>query len=80
VDGSSAYLEQSVEDRLEQRHQEVISHIAQKNAEFFDTELGKLEEWADDLKAGLELEIKNLDKEIRLRKNESRTLIQLERS
>ncbi len=43
----------------------IQSRIAGKNAEFFEAEADKLDGWADDLKLGLEREIKELDKQIK---------------
>jgi hypothetical protein len=40
-------------------------HISKRNAEFFETEADKLDAWADDLKVGLEREIKEFDRQIK---------------
>ena len=48
-----------------------------RNRDFFDTEMDKLEKWADDMKVGLQKEIEDLDAEIRLRKSEARRLLDL---
>ncbi|MBI2837902.1 MAG: DEAD/DEAH box helicase [Acidobacteria bacterium] len=39
--------------------------ISQRNARFFEAETDKLDGWADDLKLGLEREIKDLDRQIK---------------
>jgi adenine-specific DNA-methyltransferase len=39
--------------------------ISCRNAEFFEAETDKLEGWADDLKLGLEREIKEIDRQIK---------------
>lgn len=39
--------------------------ISERNARFFEAESEKLEGWADDLKVGLEREIKDLDRQIK---------------
>lgn len=57
--------------------QELTTKVAQRNAKYFDVELEKLEKWADDIKNSLELEIKNLDREIKLKKTESKKLLLL---
>jgi len=47
-------------------HQEaILKTISQRNAAFFEAEANKLDGWADDLKAGLEREIKELDRQIK---------------
>jgi len=46
--------------------QDVIQRgISERNARFFEAEAEKLEGWADDLKVGLEREIKELDRQIK---------------
>lgn len=47
------------------RQAEIQRSISERNAHFFEDEAGKLEGWADDLKLGLEREIKELDKQIK---------------
>lgn len=42
-----------------------VSDVDQRNAQLFDEEVSKLDRWADDLKLGLEADIKELDKAIR---------------
>jgi len=47
-------------------HREVIQQvISQRNAAIFEAEAEKLHGWADDLKVGLEQEIKDLDRQIK---------------
>ena len=43
----------------------IARSISERNALFFEAEAAKLDAWADDMKAGLEREIKDLDKSIR---------------
>ncbi|MEO8427264.1 MAG: SNF2-related protein [Verrucomicrobiota bacterium] len=46
--------------------QAAIQHtISERNARFFEAEAEKLEGWADDLKLGLEREIKEIDRQIK---------------
>jgi hypothetical protein len=58
--------------------EKVIGENMERNRNFFDTEMDKLEQWADDMKIGLEKEIKDLDAEIKLRKSEAKKVINLE--
>ena len=55
--------------RLDERTQRCQAAIqeerAQRNAQCFEAEAEKLDGWADDLKLGLEREIKDIDREIR---------------
>ena len=48
--------------RLENQH---IREVNQRNLGYFDAEVQKLDAWADDLKVGLENEVKELDREIK---------------
>ncbi len=49
----------------EKRQAAITRTISERNARFFETEVTKLENWADDVKLGLEREIKNLDRQIK---------------
>jgi len=40
-------------------------HISERNARFFEVEATKLENWAEDVKLGLERDIKNMDRLIK---------------
>ncbi|HSH55360.1 MAG TPA: SNF2-related protein [Candidatus Limnocylindrales bacterium] len=52
--------------RVIQQHQASIQReIADRNALFFEAESEKLDGWADDLKSGLEREIKEFDRQIK---------------
>lgn len=44
---------------------EVVAEVERRNARHFDDEVLKLDRWAEDLKFGLEKEIKDLDKEMK---------------
>jgi adenine-specific DNA-methyltransferase len=57
----------------------LLARIAERSSRFFEEELEKLERWADDLKAGLEQELRELDSEIRAAKKEARVQPTLER-
>lgn len=48
-----------------QQEAEIRRTISERNARFFEAEATKLDGWADDLKVGLEREIKEMDREIR---------------
>jgi adenine-specific DNA-methyltransferase len=47
------------------REGELPNHVSQRNAHFFEAEVEKLEGWSDDLKVGLEREIKEIDRQIK---------------
>lgn len=56
----------------------IIDEISARNSNFFDEEMEKLEKWAEDLKSGLELELKELDREIKFQKTESKKILKLD--
>jgi superfamily II DNA/RNA helicase len=58
--------------------QGIVSENAIRNKDFFDNEIDKLDQWADDMKLSLEKEIKDLDAEIKLKKSESKKMLNLE--
>lgn len=49
----------------QQRQDAIQRAISQRNAAFFEAESEKLDGWADDLKSGLEREIKEFDRQIK---------------
>ncbi len=57
--------DKNLKENIEQRKKELISNIGKRNLEYFEQEVRKLDDWADDLKVGLEQEIKELDREIK---------------
>lgn len=48
-----------------------LAEVDRRNGRHFDEQVGKLDRWAEDLKLGLEREIKDLDAEIRSARKES---------
>lgn len=57
---------------------EVSTQIAERNSEFFDDEVDKLDKWADDMKKALELDLKKLEIDIKAEKTNSKKIINLE--
>ena len=55
----------TLEAILQQRQSAIQKEISERNARFFEAEADKLDGWADDLKLGLEREIKELDRQIK---------------
>lgn len=50
---------------IEEKKTAVLRQISERNAVFFEAEANKIDSWADDLKVGLEREIKELDRQIK---------------
>jgi hypothetical protein len=54
-----------LEAHTQQRQASIERDISERNARFFEAEADNLDGWADDLKVGLEREIKELDRQIK---------------
>jgi hypothetical protein len=55
-----------------------LTDINQRNLSYFEAEVTKLDTWADDLKVGLENEVKELDREIKEVRRAAATAAHLE--
>ncbi len=81
-EGRRAQISSEMADVLEQdirkQKEAAKDENYKRNQTFFETEIDKLNHWADDVKIGLEREINDLDAEIKLRKSEARKLARLE--
>lgn len=56
----------------------ISEQIMQRNGEFFDQEVEKLDKWADDMKKSIELELKKLDVDIKTMKTNAKKIAILE--
>ncbi len=66
-------------NELEQQTISVISgQIMERNGEFFDDEVDKLENWSDDVKKALEIDLRKLDIDIKTAKTNAKKIINLE--
>lgn len=54
-----------LETDLAERRKRLAENINRRNLKYFEQEVQKLEAWADDLKVGLEQEIKEIDRQIK---------------
>ena len=73
-----ATVEARMEAQFSQQQQAVLARLSEKNAEFFELEMEKLEGWAGDLKESLEHELKEIDREIKDTKREAQLASSLE--
>ena len=55
----------TLEKQVRERQEAIRRQISKRNADFFELEVDKLDSWADDLKVGLEREIKEFDRQIK---------------
>jgi adenine-specific DNA-methyltransferase len=67
-----------VKAQLIHLQERTLKDIADRNRQFFEREIDKLNRWADDRKAGLEFQLKNLDTEIRQADREAKLAPTLE--
>ena len=58
---------------LQRQKNELMATLTERNASFFELELDKLDRWSDDLKLGLEYELKELDRQIREARRSAQT-------
>lgn len=66
-------------DELEQQTISIISgQIAERNSEFFDAEVDKLDNWSDDVKKALELDLRKLDIDIKTAKTNAKKIFNLD--
>lgn len=68
---------QLLDEQLQNEQARTLQEAHRRNAEYYNQEIDKLEKWADDRKLSLEKEIKDLEAEIKLKRAESRRLIDL---
>lgn len=54
-----------IDSTIERRKETILRQISERNAQFFEAEANKIDGWADDLKVGLERQIKEFDREIK---------------
>ena len=67
-----------LDDAITAQRADITTANAERNNTFFEEEMEKLDNWAEDVKAGLERELRDLDAEIKLRKSESKKISRLE--
>ncbi len=71
-------IRERLSDLINSYSTDIINSNMEKNNNFFDEEMDKLEKWADDLKNSIEIELKELEKEIKTTKTESKKITKLE--
>ena len=68
--------------KLEELEQQSITatsqHIMERNGEFFDAEVDKLDNWSDDVKKALELDLRKLDIDIKSAKTNAKKVVDLD--
>ncbi|HSQ41094.1 MAG TPA: SNF2-related protein [Fibrobacteraceae bacterium] len=62
----------SLNTELEHQKQDLLAQVQGRNGKYLDEESAKLDAWADDAKTALEVDLKNIDREIRETKKQMR--------
>jgi hypothetical protein len=65
IAGLPANLKATLGEATARRRQELLDEIASKNGQWFDTEMDKLDRWAEDRRTALKVELEELDQEIK---------------
>ncbi len=68
----------ALDELMAERTRAVDGQVTERNLRFLDAESEKLDSWADDLKLGLEVQLKDVDVHIREAKQRARTALTLE--
>lgn len=68
----------ALSDAISAQRDEITAANAERNNNFFEEEIEKLDNWAEDVKGGLEKELRDIDAEIKLRKSESKKTSRLD--
>ena len=67
-----ATVQKSLADAMARRQVEFLEALSAKNGHWFDTEMEKLDRWADDRRTALKAELEELDQEIKETKKAAR--------
>lgn len=66
-------------DEYEAKYIKIVTNqIAERNGNFFDHEVDKLDNWAEDVKKALEIELRKLDIDIKTAKTNAKKILSLE--
>ena len=65
-------LPEQVADTVQRERKSILDDLAARQSTWFDEEMDKLDNWAEDKRAGLKADVKELDDEIKALKKEIR--------
>jgi len=68
----------NINKMIHRQETDILQLNAEHNATFFDAEMEKLDKWAEDIKNSIEIELKQLDKDIKARKTEAKKILKLD--
>ena len=79
---NSFKIEENIQNKLNALEQKNISFvsakIAEKNSDFFEHEVDKLDKWSDDVKTAIELDLKRMDIDLKTAKTNAKKILNLE--
>jgi ERCC4-related helicase len=78
ADGVPQKIDAKLVELTAMREQAIRRNISERNARAFEAEADKLDGWADDLKVGIEREIKELDRQIKEARRAAAVAVSLE--
>jgi SNF2 family DNA or RNA helicase len=73
IESENAKLQQKEGERINT----FVATIAERNSEFFDDEVDKLDKWAEDVKKSLEIELRRMDIDIKTMKTNAKKVLNL---
>ncbi len=78
--GEFVYIDKQneLESVLDARISYITEEISRKNFVFFEDEMEKLEKWSDDVKGSIEIQLKEMDIQIKTLKTEAKKIMKLE--
>ncbi len=68
----------NIKAMIHRQETDILQLNAEHNGNFFDAEMEKLDKWAEDIKNSIEIELKQLDKDIKARKTEAKKILKLD--
>jgi ERCC4-related helicase len=71
-------VQDQINKMIHRQETDILQLNAEHNATFFDAEMEKLDKWAEDIKNSIEIELKQLDKDIKARKTEAKKILKLD--
>ena len=72
ADDSSVEIPAAIRQGMNARREAILQKLAEQQAQWFDAEMDKLDNWAEDKRAGLKIELKDLDDRIKELKRQVR--------
>lgn len=72
AEDGSVEIPAAIRQRMNARREAILRELAEQQAQWFDAEMDKLDNWAEDKRAGLKVELKDLDDRIKELKRQMR--------